>query len=124
MPTQIRKINEPIDRPQHVIGRHKLVEAKFVEKALLHNEPITHHRPNLPAATAQENHSRGTVASTFFNEIRHKRPFANFRAQALTAAIRELTARRSDKPDRTAVNAEYIPCFKRGRRMPEPSPSP
>src|SRR6201987_4122122 len=79
MQTQIRKINEPIDRPQHVIGRHKLVEAKFVEKALLHNEPITHHRPNLPAATAQENHSRGTVASTFFNEIGATQNSCDFR---------------------------------------------
>jgi hypothetical protein len=69
MPTQIRKINEPIDRPQHMIGRHELVEAKFVEKALLHHEPIAHHRPNPPAATAQENHSQGPAASTFFNEI-------------------------------------------------------
>jgi hypothetical protein len=40
--------------------------------------------------------------SEFFNNIRYKRPFANFRAQALTAAIRELIARRSDKLDRTA----------------------
>jgi hypothetical protein len=62
---QIRKINEPIDRAQHVIGWHELVEAKFVEKALLHHELIAHHRPNSPAAKAQENHSEGQVASTF-----------------------------------------------------------
>jgi hypothetical protein len=53
MPTQIRKINEPIDHAQHVIGRHELVEAKFVEKALLRHEPIAHHRPNPPAATTK-----------------------------------------------------------------------
>jgi hypothetical protein len=65
MPTQIRKINELIDRAQQVIGRHELVEAKFVKKTLLHHEPIAHHRPNPLAATAQENHKEGPVASTF-----------------------------------------------------------
>src|SRR5262249_36790824 len=44
MLAQIRKINEPIDRAQHVIGWHELVEAKFVKKTLLHHEPIAHHR--------------------------------------------------------------------------------
>src|SRR5262245_26881750 len=44
MRAQIRKINEPIDRAQHVIGWHELVEAKFVKKTLLHHEPIAHHR--------------------------------------------------------------------------------
>jgi hypothetical protein len=46
MPTQIRKIDKPIDRAQHVIGRHELVEANFVKKTLLHHEPIAHHHPN------------------------------------------------------------------------------
>src|SRR5262245_65000195 len=44
MLAQIRKINEPIDRAQHVSGWHELVEAKFVKKTLLHHEPIAHHR--------------------------------------------------------------------------------
>jgi hypothetical protein len=65
MPAQFRKINEPIDRAQHVIGWHELVEAKFVEKALLHREPTAHHRPNLPAATDRGNHSEAPLASTF-----------------------------------------------------------
>jgi hypothetical protein len=46
MPAQIRKINELIDRTQHVIRRHEFVEAKFVNKTLLHHEPIAHHCPN------------------------------------------------------------------------------
>src|ERR1700758_5268823 len=76
MPTQIRKINEPIDHAQHVIGRHELVEAKSVEKALLRHEPIAHHRPNPPAATTQENHSDGPVASTFSTKSRGEQPWS------------------------------------------------
>jgi len=46
MPTQIRKIDQPVDRVQHVIGRHEFIEAEFVEKcspALLRCESIAHH---------------------------------------------------------------------------------
>jgi len=32
MPTQIRKIGQPVDRVQHVIGRHEFIESEFVEK--------------------------------------------------------------------------------------------
>jgi hypothetical protein len=57
MSTQIRKINESIDRAQHVIRRNELVEAKFVEEAFLHHDPLAHHRriplpPQLERITA------------------------------------------------------------------------
>jgi hypothetical protein len=32
MPMQIRKIDQPVDRVQHVIGWHEFIEAEFVEK--------------------------------------------------------------------------------------------
>jgi hypothetical protein len=32
MPTQIRKVDQPVDRVQHVIGRHEFIEAEYVEK--------------------------------------------------------------------------------------------
>jgi hypothetical protein len=32
MPTQIRKVDQPVDRVQHVIGRHEFIEAELVEK--------------------------------------------------------------------------------------------
>jgi hypothetical protein len=38
-------MNEPIDRAQQVIGRHELVEAKFVEKALLQCSATSDRRP-------------------------------------------------------------------------------
>src|SRR5215472_5572222 len=72
-PTQIRKINEPIDRAQHVIGWHELVEAKFVKKLILHHEPIAHHRPNPPAARAPENHTEGPIASPFSTKSAQRR---------------------------------------------------
>jgi hypothetical protein len=73
MPTQIRKINKLIDRAQHVIGWHELFEAKLVEKALLHHEPIAHHRPNPSSTVAQENHSERPTASPFSTKSARRR---------------------------------------------------
>lgn len=69
------RLRSLFDRAQHVIGWHELFEAKFVEKALLDHEPIAHHHPNPPAATAQENHSEGQAASTFSTKSAQSRNF-------------------------------------------------
>jgi hypothetical protein len=72
--------------------------------------------PKIPGSSGSKLSHGG--AKYGFSALRHKRPIANFRAQALTAATRELIARRSDKLDRTAVNAEYIPRVE--KRAPNP----
>jgi len=59
MPTQIRKVDQPVDRVQHVIGRHEFIEAEFVEKcspALRVDRPsylIPHCRRQLTRITFQ-----------------------------------------------------------------------
>ena len=43
---QIRKIDQPVDRVQHVIRRHEFIESEFVEKcspAFLRCASIAHH---------------------------------------------------------------------------------
>jgi hypothetical protein len=37
------KINEPVDRPKHVVGWYVLLQRKYVEKRRLIGLPLTHH---------------------------------------------------------------------------------
>jgi hypothetical protein len=73
MPTQISKIDEPIDRAQHMIGRHELIEAKFVQKALLHHEPIAPHRLGSPCRHSSRESPRRAASEHFFNKICQER---------------------------------------------------
>ena len=43
-----RQIDEPVNRPQHVIARDMPFQAKAVKQRLLHHSPFAHHRPRLP----------------------------------------------------------------------------
>jgi hypothetical protein len=44
------KVHEPVDRSQHVIGRHMALKRELVKQRRLIDPPITHHgHPSLPS---------------------------------------------------------------------------
>ena len=66
----IAKINKPVDRSQHVIGRHMPLETEAVKQRFLRPSPLAHHRaapPPLVPATESDHHHRGK--RDFFNGI-------------------------------------------------------
>jgi hypothetical protein len=63
----IAKINEPINRPQHVIERNMPLKTKALKQRFLRTYLFTHHRAN-PPQPSESDHSQQSKRE-FFNRI-------------------------------------------------------
>ena len=70
-----RQIDEPVNRPQHVIARDMPFQAKAVKQRLLHHSPFAHHHPRLLSPVQVNQGLSTTSSSEFFNTIDPKRTF-------------------------------------------------
>src|SRR5665213_1647557 len=74
LPPQLSKLDEPVDRPQQMIGRNVSFERKLVEQSSLIDLPMSHH--DLQSCLSQRLNQRISSRATadFFNKVDPKRP--------------------------------------------------
>jgi hypothetical protein len=73
------EINEPINRPKHVVGRHVPIQRKLVKKCRLIDLPFAHHETHSRLRCLSESALLTVHKLEFFNTIGHERTSANIR---------------------------------------------
>ena len=76
LPPQLAKLDEPVDRPQQMIGRNVPFERELIEQSSLFDLPMSHH--DLQSCLSQRLNQRISSRATadFFNRIGQKRTHA------------------------------------------------
>ena len=70
---QARQIDEPIDRPQQVIGGNVPLQAELIKQLLLNHRPLTHHQHLSRCNANAESDQSHDLKREFF----HNRPIAD-----------------------------------------------